>query len=244
VIIINADDWGRSRLETDAALACSAMGRVTSVSAMVFMQDSQRAAALAKEAGLAVGLHLNLNESFTCKDTPERLMARQQGVARFLNRSKLSRTLYHPFLTNKLEFVYQAQVEEFVRLYGAAPTHIDGHHHLHLCSNMLISRVIPRGLKVRRSFSLWPGDKGLVKRFYYNTLYGWLRRRYLVTDYFFSLEQCLATRRMESVLKLAKQSNVELMTHPGAYVERRYLQSDECLKWLEQVRKGLSAILC
>ena len=63
MIIINADDWGRSCLETDAALSCYAKGTITSMSAMVFMQDSQRAAALAKEVRLPVGLHLNLNES-------------------------------------------------------------------------------------------------------------------------------------------------------------------------------------
>src|SRR5437868_14435949 len=40
---LNADDWGRSGAETDAALRCYKGGRITSVSAMVFMQDSERA---------------------------------------------------------------------------------------------------------------------------------------------------------------------------------------------------------
>jgi predicted glycoside hydrolase/deacetylase ChbG (UPF0249 family) len=49
MLIINADDWGRSVAETDAALRCYREGRITSVNAMVFMQDSERAARLTKD---------------------------------------------------------------------------------------------------------------------------------------------------------------------------------------------------
>jgi chitin disaccharide deacetylase len=243
MIIINADDWGRWRSETDAAMKCFLKGTITSVSAMVFMKDSRRAAALAKEAGLAVGLHLNLNQLFTDSGAPKRLIERQQCIARFLNRSKYSRALFHPLLTNKLDFVFQAQLEEFVQLYGTVPSHLDSHHHLHLCSNMLFGRVIPQGLKVRRTFSFWPGEKGPLKRAYYDAVNRWLRSRYVVTDYFFSLEQCMETQHMEQVLCLARQSSVELMTHPTLLPEYRFLQSDECLKWLEQMRRGSYAEL-
>ena len=64
MIIVNADDWGRSRSDTDAALACYKEERITSVSAMVFMEDSARAAELAKEMGIDVGLHINLTQPF------------------------------------------------------------------------------------------------------------------------------------------------------------------------------------
>ena len=59
MLIINADDWGRAVAETDAALRCYRAGRITSVSAMVFMHDSERAATLAKQEDLDAGLHLN-----------------------------------------------------------------------------------------------------------------------------------------------------------------------------------------
>ncbi|PYL02866.1 MAG: chitooligosaccharide deacetylase, partial [Verrucomicrobia bacterium] len=65
MLIINADDWGCSVAETDAALRCYKGGRITSVSAMVFMEDSERAAELAKENELDVGLHLNFTDKFT-----------------------------------------------------------------------------------------------------------------------------------------------------------------------------------
>ncbi|TMP94577.1 MAG: ChbG/HpnK family deacetylase [Verrucomicrobia bacterium] len=55
MLIINADDWGRSLAETDAALRCYKAGRITSVSAMAFMADSERAAELGKELSLRTG---------------------------------------------------------------------------------------------------------------------------------------------------------------------------------------------
>ncbi len=43
VLIVNADDWGRDRETTDHTLECVVGGAVSSVSAMVFMEDSTRA---------------------------------------------------------------------------------------------------------------------------------------------------------------------------------------------------------
>jgi predicted glycoside hydrolase/deacetylase ChbG (UPF0249 family) len=63
-LIINADDWGRSRETTDRTLECWERGSISSVSAMVFMEDSVRAAALARERGIDTGLHLNFTTPF------------------------------------------------------------------------------------------------------------------------------------------------------------------------------------
>ena len=61
---------GRSAAETNAALRCYKAGRVTSVSAMVFMRDSERASELARSDQLDVGLHLNFAEPFTSAKCP------------------------------------------------------------------------------------------------------------------------------------------------------------------------------
>ena len=106
-----------------------------------------------------------------------------------------------------------------------------------------MSSVIPPGFKVRRSFSFWPGEKSWVNRVYRSAVYRWLRQRYVVTDYFFSLGQCLENKRMERVAELAKRANVELMTHPAVTPEYGYLQSDECVEWLKNVWKGSYAEL-
>ena len=48
-------------------LDCLRQGRLTSASAMVFMADSVRAAEVARELDLDLGLHLNLSQPFTGK---------------------------------------------------------------------------------------------------------------------------------------------------------------------------------
>src|SRR6266513_2908362 len=98
MLIINADDWGRSGAETDAALRCYKGGRITSVSAMVFMEDSERAAELAKENDLDVELHLNFTDKFTANYYPGTLGNYHSKIDRFLRRNKYSQLLYNPFL--------------------------------------------------------------------------------------------------------------------------------------------------
>ena len=84
MIIINADDFGRSQAETDVILECYERRRITSATAMVFMKDSERAATLARKADLDVGLHLNLSERFTGADVPRQLRDDHELVVRFL----------------------------------------------------------------------------------------------------------------------------------------------------------------
>ena len=146
MLIINADDWGRSVAETDAALKCFRERRITSVSAMVFMLDSKRAAKLTKDYELDdVGLHLNFSEEFTDKSCSKTLKETQGRIIRFLKRSKYAQLLYNPFLGEAFASSYRAQVEEFMRLFEKLPSHIDGHHHMHLCANLLLGKSIPAG---------------------------------------------------------------------------------------------------
>ena len=54
-LIVNADDWGRNHATTTAIQECVAIGSVTSVSAMVYMQDAERAAAIARRERIDTG---------------------------------------------------------------------------------------------------------------------------------------------------------------------------------------------
>jgi predicted glycoside hydrolase/deacetylase ChbG (UPF0249 family) len=238
MIIINADDWGRCVAETDAALACFRAGRITSVSAMVFMEDSERAAELARKHDLSVGLHLNLNLPFTGKVISPTVAQYHERIVGFMSVGKYTQLLYNPFLRKQFRYDYDAQMAEFVRLYGKAPTHVDGHQHRHLCTNMILDRVIPRGLKVRRSFSFWPGEKSWAQRRYRSIVDQWLARRYRLTDFFFSLGQCLRNGRLGRVADLARKANVELMTHPVASEEYQYLMSEPFRDLLREQRMG------
>src|SRR3954466_1738825 len=117
MIIINADDWGRSAAETDAALECYRAGRITSVTAMMFMADSERAAGLAEKYNLNVGLHLNLNLPFDGKVPAGQIAKCHERIVRFMSVGKYSQVLYHPFLREQFQADFQAQMDEFVRLY-------------------------------------------------------------------------------------------------------------------------------
>ena len=238
MLIINADDWGRSVAETDAALRCYKGGRTTSVSAMVFMEDSERAAELAKENELDVGLHLNFTDKFTANPCGSTLANHHDKIVRFLRGNKYSQLLYNPFLRTEFVYSYQAQAEEFARLYGKPPSHIDGHHHMHLCANVLLSNTIPAGAKLRRNFSFWPGEKSMLNRTYRWLVDRWLARRYCLADYFFDLTQCIRGEKLDQVAALAKSSNVELMTHPIVNEEEEYLMSDEFKVILQRLSIG------
>jgi len=239
MLIVNADDWGRSTAETDAALRCFRGGRITSVSAMVFMPDSERAAKLAKDYQLDdVGLHLNLSEEFTDKSCSETLKETQGRIIRFLKRNKYAQLLYNPFLRKAFASCYHAQVQEFVRLFEKSPSHIDGHHHMHLCANLVLSKSIPAGMKMRRNFSFWPGEKGFLNRAYRRLVDSWLARRYRLPDYFFDLTQCIQEKKLDRVAALAKSYNVELMTHPILRIEAAYLLNDEFSGVLRRFKVG------
>ena len=244
MLIINADDWGRSVAETDAALTCFRKRRITSVSAMVFMQDSERAARLVKGYELDdVGLHLNFSEEFTDKNCSETLKEAQGRIIRFLKRTKYAQLLYNPFLRKTFAYSYHAQVHEFVRLFERSPSHIDGHHHMHLCANLLLSKVFPTGMKLRRNFSFWPGEKSFLNRAYRGLVDCWLARRHRLPDYFFDLTQCIQENKLDRVIVLAKSNDVELMTHPVVKAETDYLLSDEYRLMLERLETGDYALV-
>jgi predicted glycoside hydrolase/deacetylase ChbG (UPF0249 family) len=205
---------------------------------MVFMADSARAAELANDAGIEVGLHLNLSQRFTGEFPAGLLQEYHDRIVRFLTRNRYSLLLFNPALRKQFRYVYQAQVMEFLRLYGRPPSHIDGHHHKHLCTNILLDGVIPAGERVRRNFSFWPGEKWVLNRSYRYLVDQWLARRYRLTDYFFGLSSCLQNDGLLRVVALATSATVEVMTHPSNPKEYAYLMSDDYLAKLSRLEKG------
>jgi predicted glycoside hydrolase/deacetylase ChbG (UPF0249 family) len=222
-LIINADDWGRTSETTDRTLECILGGAVSSVSAMVFMEDSERAAAVARERRVDAGLHLNLTSEFTAPGTPARLLEHQQRLSRFLRRHRLAPLLFHPGLTQSFEYVVAAQSDEYARLYGAEPARMDGHHHMHLCSNVLLAEILAPGTLVRRSFSFRRGEKSALNRLYRYLVDRRLVRRHHLTDYFFSLPPLHPAERLQAIFRLAVESSVEVETHPVNPEEHRFL---------------------
>lgn len=228
-LIINADDFGRDRWNTQKILECFAGGGISSVSAMVFIEDSERAAAIAREKGIDAGLHLNLTTPFS-EAAPALLREHQQRLARYLERHRLARLIFHPGLAGSFEYVVRKQLDEFNRLYGEPPARIDGHHHMHQCANVILAKLLPAGTVVRRNFSFQPGEKSWANRTYRNIVDRMLARRHRLTDHFFSLAPVEITNRLERIFSLAQESIVEVETHPINLPEYRFLSRGEIFR--------------
>ncbi len=231
-LIINADDWGRDRETTDRIHSCISQGAVSSVSAMVFMEDSERAAVMARDSGIDAGLHLNFTTSFSASDCPSGVVMRQSEIARYLLRHRLSQVIYNPLLARSFQYVVAAQVEEFCRLYGTTPERLDGHHHMHLCANVLLGGLLPAGTRARRNFSFEPGERSVWNRTYRQTVDYLLARRNRLTDFFFSLAPIEPRDRLQRIFELSREHVVELETHPVNPEEYHFLTGGEIFRWV------------
>jgi hypothetical protein len=236
LLIFNADDWGRDRETTEHIFDCLVRGTVSSVSAMVFMEDSGRAAAMAQESRIDAGLHLNFTTPFSVSGCAAGLMKHQHKIAAYLLRHPLAQVVFHPGLVRSFEYVVKAQLDEFCRLYGTLPGRIDGHHHMHLCANVLLAGLLPRGTVVRRNFSFQPGEKSLVNRLYRKAVDHKLARRHRVVDFLFSLTPLNPPWRLQNIFSQATASTVEVETHPVRPDEYRFLLGDEILRWTANIR--------
>jgi hypothetical protein len=222
-LIVNADDWGRSYATTERIRECAVRGCLSSVSAMVFMEDSERAAAVAREQGIDAGLHFNFTTPFSAPGCPPPVRERQQAIAAYLRRHTLAQIAFNPWLARSFEYVVAVQREEFRRLYGEEAERMDGHHHMHLCSNVLLGGGLRPGTIVRRSFSFQAGEKSLGHRFYRRAVDRLLARRHRLTDFFFSLPPLDPPGRLQRIFSLAREFAVEVETHPVNPEEYRFL---------------------
>src|SRR6266567_3415813 len=222
VVIMNADDWGWNFEATNRILDCVRRSAVSSVSAMVFMEDSERAASLARESDIDAALHLNFTTPFTGKEVPLQLIEHQEMIARFLRSHRYAPILFHPLLAKSFDYVVKSQLEEFERIYGAAPHRIDGHHHMHLCTNVLLQRLLPQGTIVRRNLSFAPGEKRRINRLFRRMEDSLLSMSHRMTDYFFDLLPTVGVR-IRGICEIARRHNVEIETHPARADEHRFL---------------------
>ena len=229
-LILNADDWGRDRETTDRTLECFQRGAVSSVSAMVFMSDSERAAGMALANTVDSGLHLNLTSPFTGPHISPGLSEHQNKLTAFLRTNRFAQVLYHPGLVSSFDYVVAAQRDEYRRLYGVEPGRVDGHHHMHLCSNILLTKLLPEGITVRRSFSFMPGEKNALNRAYRRMVDRRLARNHRLADFLFSLPPLDPPQRLKRIFSLAAGSAVEVETHPINRDEYHFLTTGEIFR--------------
>jgi len=230
-LVINADDWGRNREATDRTLECFLSKAISSVSAMVHMEDSERGAELALGNELDAGLHLNLSTPFSAASVPAKLRRHHERVVAYLTTNRFAQVVFHPGLHRSFQYVVAAQLGEFRRLYQKDPSRIDGHHHMHLCANVLLASLLPEGTIARRNFSFRPGQKSLFNRLYRRGMDSLLARRHRLTDFFFSLPPFDPRSRLEQIFSLACRFVVEVETHPVNLEEYRFLSGGEVFAW-------------
>ena len=112
---------------------------------MVFMEDSERAAEIARKSGIDAGLHLNLTTPFTAPDCSPALIDQQHRIAEYFRRyHPLARVVYHPGLARAFKNVVTAQIAEYRRIYGTDPARIDGHHRVSSFLECSVRRLVAR----------------------------------------------------------------------------------------------------
>lgn len=113
-LIVNADDFGQSSGINRGILYAHEHGVVTSASLMVRWADASAAAKAAHEAGLPLGLHVDLGEWVYRAGAWEA----HYEVADLTDERGLTDEI-------------RGQVATFIDLTGRTPTHVDSHQHVH-----------------------------------------------------------------------------------------------------------------
>lgn len=107
LVVVNADDLGASQGINDGIVEAVEAGIVTSASLMVNMPAAAHAVAqLAAHPAVSIGIHVNFTN-----ESPPAVVDLDDLAA----------------CANEL----RGQLDEFVRLTGTTPTHVDAHHNIH-----------------------------------------------------------------------------------------------------------------
>lgn len=229
LLIVNADDLGLERPVSDSIVECFRSGAITSATALVWMRDSDRAAEIARREQIPTGLHLNLIEPYTAPDVPPRVAQTQRRVVERLGKGGLGTQLYHRAWSEDFGQCIRDQLSEFTELYGVPPTHFDGHRHMHLAMNALLSRALEPVRRCRRPVNRPSVESASYKRLGRSALNLVVRRRFITTDACFSVRSLhpeLGGSGLDETLARADLSSVELFVHPGYRDELPLLRSD------------------
>lgn len=217
MLIVNADDFGASPSTSDPVVDLFEQGVISSASAMVRMRDSERAASLARERAMPTGLHLNLTLPFDDAGIPPAVRERQLRITEILDSESWRYEGRESFPGRLLEDVISDQLDCFRMSFGE-PSHLDGHHHIHVHPAVL--EHLPRDLPIRPILSIPSRADSRPDRRERR-----LRRRFHSPDLCFALEHVhpsLGGVGLET-LEHARYRTLEIMAHPQRKPERAAL---------------------
>jgi predicted glycoside hydrolase/deacetylase ChbG (UPF0249 family) len=124
-LIVNADDFGLTPGVSAGILAAHRHGIVTSTTVLVNREIPADVIARARDAGLGLGLHVNLTlgrpltRGTSLVDASGAFVRDARRAAARAKASEVEREI-------------EAQIERFERLVKQRPTHLDSHHHVGL----------------------------------------------------------------------------------------------------------------
>jgi chitin disaccharide deacetylase len=235
LLIVNADDWGGFREATDAIGTCFQAGAISSATAMVHMGDSARAAAVASEGERPIGLHLNLTQPFDGPEVPAAARERQQRARIHFADLQRRRWRVSPDVSvhRLVADCIRDQFEEFWRLYGREPTHLDSHHHVHVCADVFLSRALSPRARVRQTLSPTPSGRHDLADLARRAKHAVLALRFVTTARFWrarELHSAEGAVPIADAVTFSRNCPVEVMVHPSFHAELAILRSDA---WLE-----------
>lgn len=186
-LIINADDFGYTRANTEGIVEGYRKGIVRSTTALCNMPWLEYGRDLAKDCpDLGVGVHLTLTLGRSL--TGVKSFTDAQG--NFLSKKDIGSA------SLDMEEVYnewKAQIERYIQVFGHIPTHLDSHHSVHDLSESL------------RDVALKLGKE-----------YGVHTRRYGPYEFIPGFYGPTATKeRLLEILEQNRGKDMEIMTHPG-----------------------------
>ena len=233
MLIVNADDFGKSVEVNKAILECFNKGYINRTTIMVNMPYAEDAAMIAKEYGLMdkVGLHINLTEGSPLTDGIKHNSDFCDVTGKFtaaFYRSKKKRLHMDAESVSDIQDEIKAQIDKYHEL-GFSLNHIDSHHHVH--TNFPVYKAL-KALSEEYSFSsvrlsrnLYKGGS-LLNRIYKKIYNNKIKRICdYTTDYFGSFKDVVdyfATQSDAEVVDSATakvgefcmEHDLEIMVHP------------------------------
>ena len=135
-IVVNADDFGLSKVHTDAIVESIKNEYIDSTSIMTNTNDFERACMLAKKNEFIenVGLHLNLSEGYPLTDDIRKDLLFCDPITGQFNRFFQKKIISRIVLPKKSRENLIKEINEQIKKYrdiGLLPTFLDSHHHVH-----------------------------------------------------------------------------------------------------------------
>ncbi|MBB1199509.1 chitin disaccharide deacetylase [Enterobacteriaceae bacterium 89] len=224
VLIVNADDFGLSKGQNYGIVDACKNGLVTSTTALVNGAAIDHAAQLSRcLPELAVGMHFVLTLGMPLSAMPG--LTREGKLGKWIWQMAEEDTLPLEEIARELD----CQYHRFVDIFGCEPTHIDGHHHVHM-----IPQIFPivaefakaRGIAMRI-------DRGLQK------LHGLDDSGVRSSDGFASefygdaITEALFLQTLDNSAR-AGEDSLEVMCHP-AFVDNTIMGSAYCYPRLTEL---------